>query len=873
MCAHTVKILNHHLTSFLLFDRPDEIELRNEVEVSLDLESTTVVLEALLKISEQSFVQFPLRDILNIDCWLATLPAPTLDASGLRIKGSAPSAGLTNLLVSLSKMRLNVTCISCSSPEMEDLSRMLSSADATQDVTRVANNVLEYVTTLLGGEYAQVQIDRMLNEAPKRCPHREEYQERPIASVYQPFDRVQRGDDSITILMMIGIAAGVVVGVTVLVLLFVKVVVRRRNKLWVKTLPSDVVMALHTVQSKERAKEAEMNRLTRSMFRSEAIPLYIRLLVPVTILGNIGFFMSGHLSLGATVNIEANLAGEQITVEQFFEFSMARSTVDIWNAGGRELAILILIFSGIWPYTKQLITLFLWFASPGLVSISKRGSIFLWLDALAKWSMVDIFVLVVSVAAFRVSILSPDLSFLPEGFYSVDLLVVPLWGLYANMIAQLISQVSSHFIIHFHRRIVDVASAEYDRRNGLEIVETVASYDIESSISDGTDSARGEEKFVLAHHSFGRPHRGETETLRPRKGINSVLVVAACILSVLIVVGCALTSFSLEPLGIVGVAVESGQQFEQATTNHSVLTIMDLLYEEAKFLGTIGDYVGLGTLSVLLFVSVLIVPIVQSGALLRMWFRPLTETQRRRSSIFIETLQAWQYVEVYLLAILVSSWQLGPVSEFMINDYCTGLDALFSSLVYYGVLQPNDAQCFRVQARIESATYLLVAGALLLALLNTFIMKAVKQRDRDLWNAKMGITGVSEEAKFTNVEIYSNTVPTEDVDAARTQITPVPVLFTDTFRWFLRSADQPPEMLDLYEVYEDKPEQQHQQDEPANQNDHDHDDDVSLPSFSPNYPPGHHPMEDEESEVERPSSVAPSLSCASRTSQSVAPES
>ena len=127
----------------------------------------------------------------------------------------------------------------------------------------------------------------------------------------------------------------------------------------------------------------------------------VRLGMPLIIVGNILFFLSGHLSLGATVNIEGDLAGSYIRVDKFFEFSMARSTIDIWNAGGEELAIIILIFSGIWPYTKQMMTLTLWFLPPSRLPVSKRESIFLWLDRLGKWSMIDIFVLVVSIAAFR----------------------------------------------------------------------------------------------------------------------------------------------------------------------------------------------------------------------------------------------------------------------------------------------------------------------------------------------------------------------------------------------------------------------------------------------------------------------------------------
>jgi hypothetical protein len=181
----------------------------------------------------------------------------------------------------------------------------------------------------------------------------------------------------------------------------VRCFVRRRHKKWLGRLPPHQVRRLGRQQDREQEVESELNATTRSMFQSPEIPKFVRWIMPLILLVNIGFFLSGHLNLGATVNIEAELAGEKFRVEKFFEFSMARSTVDIWNAGGRELAVMILIFSGIWPYTKQLMTLTLWFLPPTRLSISRRGSILLWLDWLAKWSMIDIFVLVISIAAFR----------------------------------------------------------------------------------------------------------------------------------------------------------------------------------------------------------------------------------------------------------------------------------------------------------------------------------------------------------------------------------------------------------------------------------------------------------------------------------------
>lgn len=86
---------------------------------------------------------------------------------------------------------------------------------------------------------------------------------------------------------------------------------------------------------------------------------------------------------------------------------MSRLTAVFFNsitAGGKELAVLIFLFSFVWPYTKQIITMVLWFTPTNRVTVQTRGSVLLWLDALAKWSIIDVFTLVVTIVAFRVSI-------------------------------------------------------------------------------------------------------------------------------------------------------------------------------------------------------------------------------------------------------------------------------------------------------------------------------------------------------------------------------------------------------------------------------------------------------------------------------------
>jgi Na+-transporting methylmalonyl-CoA/oxaloacetate decarboxylase gamma subunit len=589
------------------------------------------------------------------------MPAPPLDARGVRLEGSEASLSLVHLFASVSNLNLNITCISCTSPGMAELATLLSTPEAIEDATEVANDIFEYVTRLLGGEFLQVTFDRMLNDAKRSCPHSPSYTATPAAVTYESFESADSADQSIQFLIYLAIGTGCLLVFVLAVVILVKLVVRRRHQKWLRSLSSERVFLLWQQQRADQRKAMKLNETTRSMFRSSQIPRWVRLIMPVVILGNIGFFLSGHLSLGATVNIVATLAGQSFTVGNFFEFSMAFSIVEIWNAGGKELAIMILLFSGVWPYTKQVITLALWFLPPTRVSVSKRGSIFLWLDALAKWSMVDIFVLVITVAGFRVSVKSPDVGFLPEDFYSLDLLVVPMWGLYANMIAQLISQVSSHFIVYYHRKIVADATERYEESLHLKNTDTfiIDEEEEESTHFASTSlpfSIRVETKDKLASHAFARPHRGETDKLVARRGVNLMLIGVALVMSVLVILGCILPAFSQEILGIIGVMVESGQEFKQANTEHSLVSIIEMFFEQARFTGRTADFVGLGSLAALLFLSVLIVPLVQGGVLLYQWFRPMTRKTRGRVAVLVEILQAWQYAEVFLLAMIIASW-------------------------------------------------------------------------------------------------------------------------------------------------------------------------------------------------------------------------
>jgi Paraquat-inducible protein A len=389
--------------------------------------------------------------------------------------------------------------------------------------------------------------------------------------------------------------------------------------------------------------------------------------------------------------------------------------------------------------------------------------------------------------------LSPEKPFLPTDLYQVDLLVAPLWGLYANMIAQLVSQVSSHFIIHYHRLVANAATRRVEAKQRLAdgIVEqeqptdidelfTGASDDVSAEVRPSSDT-HGSEKLSLCNHEFTRPHRGETSKLKARSWV-SLAFVFLCVTTVtLLLVGCILPSYSFDYLGLVGIAVESGNDFQEATEYLGVISTAQLLMDQARFLGTTKDMIGLLSISIVLVLTSMIVPIAQVFTLLVEWLLPVRRVAANRLRVAIEVLQAWQYVEVFLLSVIVAVWQIGDVSTFLVNDYCGGLSATFSALVSNGILDPADAQCFRSQASIEPASYVLIAAAIVLIMLTNFVSKATIQRSRE-----DNERGLQLQAN-TALSLESGDKNDDDPPAIET-LANIPVLFTDQYRWLLVSA-------------------------------------------------------------------------------------
>lgn len=196
-------------------------------------------------------------------------------------------------------------------------------------------------------------------------------------------------------------------------------------------------------------------------------------------------------------------------------------------------------------------------------------------------------------------------------------------GLYANMLAQLVSQISSHIIIHYHKKTLVAATKAQEEEWGI------------------VPSAPSSERKKLQDHTFRLDYEASSKRAGINKWVNWALLTALVLLALLVILGCALPSFSIEVLGLLGLAVESGNEFEQAKTYYSVFSLAHTVMDEARYLDEATSYLGLGTLASLLVLTVFIVPLFQTASLIIEWFVPINPKQRQFNSVVNEILSAW----------------------------------------------------------------------------------------------------------------------------------------------------------------------------------------------------------------------------------------
>ena len=141
----------------LIRGKGNDIEVYNDLVLGVNLKRVAVMLKFLAPINEMNmFVNFPLQDIMNINCWLATVASLMLDKYGIRVGNPDTGIVLRNSAFCLTEASADIKCIKCSLPLIVEMESTLGS----QEAIAVATLIFDYISELLGGDFMQCQLDK-----------------------------------------------------------------------------------------------------------------------------------------------------------------------------------------------------------------------------------------------------------------------------------------------------------------------------------------------------------------------------------------------------------------------------------------------------------------------------------------------------------------------------------------------------------------------------------------------------------------------------------------------------------------------------------------------------------------------------------------
>ena len=744
-----------------------EMNIRNEVRVSFLVADVSLQLAFLLQVLENSISSFPFEDFSNWNCWLSTimLRSDGRAFNGIQIISQGYSTG---------NFTMDIACKSCTSPDFDDL---LMSLYAPSDVTAA---IQEQTNSLLEAGFVQSIIESLIFDSKKRCPHHPEFDPSYVAETSEEsallpsagfsFGHVEEGEKPI----YFNIASTIIAGLLCIIGIAGKISVARRNKKWMKSLTDEGQFFLCRQNEKKEAMDKWLDSNTEPLVSDPFISKRIRWGVPVAITFNIGLFLGGHLGLLSVVNLDVSLAGESFTIYNFMEFSFLESTKKTFNNGGKEMVILIWIFTGIWPYIKLSLSLYTWLAPTKYLSVKRRGVLLIWIDALAKLSVVDIFTLILGVAILLVFVGGPDESLKSDGvYYALKAIIVPQAGCYCLLIAQRMSRVSSRFLLEYHDIVVNEANRsrqenEVDmsisRMVLEESLENESHSDIDSpsiQITDQDNAGHGSfcdddnhqpandqsmNMSTVDRTSFSRvSSETSSSTLSSLKTYRwgywgAILGLITIVL--IFTIGCIFApaiAFDLTAIG--GLAIESEKTFEDAISEYGVFVVVSGILVRARFvLDSKVDYIGLGLLLAAVGISMSLIFIIQSYQFIK---RKIHERRKRRHHLdgpsyghkgcglpFYFRLFKWNHMEIYLISFAIGIFQLGSIVSYSIYMYCDIMTRIYDILTLLGIAEASTAQCFDEQAS-NLGNLIIILGSFLILLI-AFYFEASSQYKKNI---------------------------------------------------------------------------------------------------------------------------------------------
>eukprot|EP00756_Hemistasia_phaeocysticola_P053984 Hpha_TRINITY_DN29932_c0_g1::TRINITY_DN29932_c0_g1_i1::g.131831::m.131831 len=669
-------------------------DINNNFTITLHENSVSAALAVLAQVDQRGLESIRLDQVLNPQCWLATLQR----------------GGVDGLNLNFGKVVLSVDCHHCSSPQLRAMHKNAQSEETTRAITAAINHALGSVVQVLMGASTEDQIRRLIDSAEAKCTG-------VSAAVATPPPAPSKSNTMhFVALVLVILALGA--------LLCTWVRWRRRLQRSVRARigggellgddesgSGDEVSSLLELRSWKGSIVGFDRRSSHGSkgAEDEGVPLLqdprlsarVRFGIPAVLVWIIIMFISGHVTIGASVDLEVGVAGDTLQLREFAKFSLGRSIKDMWHAGAYFLAVLVGSFSGAWPYAKVLSLLYCWCVPPTRLSPKRRGRLLEKLDVLGKWSLIDVFVLTMTMAGFRLTVRPPPALRSLEGeadFYDVSVVVTPCWGLYAFMIAATSSLVINVVMLKYHRQLNPTPG---DAAAALRSTKPAPPKDrVETDFDD-------------------LPRASQCPPLR---------VAVLCLVigsAAFTIYGATVPAFAFRIDGLAGLAIDAGGSGDLAENSYSLFSIIGGLRDQSHMTGQ--DHFGLGFIILSYLAFAFLAPLVQMGCVGAIWALPLTWGHHPFLHAMQEVIAAFSALWVFVVGIVVTVLEIGQVSSFLLKDGCASVQPYLDNILLpYGFISEEDATCFRISAKYLSGTPILVVTLLVSSLVTSLVLRLSK---------------------------------------------------------------------------------------------------------------------------------------------------
>lgn len=396
--------------------------------------------------------------------------------------------------------------------------------------------------------------------------------------------------------------------------------------------------------------------------------------VPLALTGNAAMFLCSNTGIGCEVRLSLTADGQDaVMLPAIFPFSLVSSVKDMWTGQSYGMALLIAVFSGIWPYTKLLVMQMCWFAPTRRMSSTRRQQLLDFLDAFGKWSLVDSFVMVLFMTAFKFDLSgmsSPDIvrglfeEAGGDGRFFIYVSATP--GFYVFLAATVLSLILGHVMCGINR---------YALKTG---------------------------EWGVASEYSGGSKRRLCNVLRPaglREGrfyAYGPVVAIACSLALLLV-GLCIDAFKFKLYGLAGLILG-----DDSVRPYSVVSLAAGIPSGALE----PDGLGARTLQFTFFMFSAVLVVAYQGLLLVLWTAPLPERLQRHFLVATQTVNAWNGLGVIVLSIMASVLEIEQYAKYVIGHKC---DLINNVMVHTPIVDHIEGPktCFDVDSQLKPGFFIL----------------------------------------------------------------------------------------------------------------------------------------------------------------------